>query len=117
MNPAFASGQARLHAMEPPGMSNQVTCITKPHPHSPREHITEIGGYRPDGAWWQAALDDVVRMIDSGQYQFHVQVGLYNVAVETYEHNGRRFVRTTADETRVDNLLSLDQCPVRNRAA
>jgi hypothetical protein len=31
-------------------MPSQITCITKPHPHSPLEHITNVGGRRNNGA-------------------------------------------------------------------
>jgi uncharacterized protein DUF3892 len=97
-------------------MSNQVTCITKPHPHSPREHITHVGGLNGSGGYWYHTREQVANMIDSGQYYFHVKVGRYDVPVTTYVRNGVKFIRTVADDTTRDNLLSLDQCPVRHAA-
>lgn len=94
-------------------ISNQVTCITKPHPHSPREHITHVGGVSPSGAPWYYTREQVANMIDSGNYKFHVKVGRYDVPVMTYVKNGVKYIRTVADETTRDNLLSLDQCPSR----
>ncbi len=47
-------------------ISNQVTCITKPHPHSPREHITHVGGINPSGPTWDYTREQVANMIDSG---------------------------------------------------
>jgi hypothetical protein len=38
-------------------ITNQVTCITKPHPHSPREHITHVGGVNPQGQYWYYTRD------------------------------------------------------------
>jgi hypothetical protein len=92
-------------------ISNQVTCITKPHPHSPREHITHVGGINPSGQSWYYTREQVANMIDSGSYCFHVKVGRYDIPVTTYVKNGIKYIRTVADETTLDNLLSLDQCP------
>lgn len=94
-------------------MSNLVTCITKPNPHSPREHITHVGGLNPQGGGWYLTRQQVADMIDSGRYAFHVKVGGYVAPVTTYVRNGVKFIRTVADETVRDNLLNLDQCPVR----
>jgi uncharacterized protein DUF3892 len=35
----------------------------------------------------------------------------YDIPVTTYVKNGIKYIRTVADETTFDNLLSLDQCP------
>lgn len=94
-------------------ISNQVTCITKPHPHSPREHITHVGGINTNGQYWYYTREQVADMIDSGNYRFHVRVGRYDIPVTTYTKHGIKYIRTVADETTVDNLLSLDQCPAR----
>jgi hypothetical protein len=97
-------------------VSNQVTCITKPHPHSPREHITHVGGVNSEGAFWYYTRLEVADMIDSGRYNFHVKVGRYDIPVTTYVRNGVKYIRTAPDETTKDNLLSLDQCPLRGAA-
>lgn len=40
----------------------QVTCITKPHPQSPHEHITHLGN--PAGGWrW--TREEVIRSIEA----------------------------------------------------
>jgi hypothetical protein len=97
-------------------VSNQVTCITKPHPHSPREHITHVGGLNANGDFWYFTRERLANMIDSGQYNFHVRVGGYDVPVRSYVLHGVKYIRTAADDTIRDNLLSLDQCPVRRVA-
>lgn len=94
-------------------ISNQVTCITKPHPHSPREHITHVGGVNSGGQYWYYTRTQVADMIDSGNYRFHVKVGRYDIPVTTYVKSGIKYIRTVADDTTVDNLLSLDRCPVK----
>jgi hypothetical protein len=95
---------------------NQVTCITKPHHMSPLEHITHVGGLNQNGGSWYYTREEVADMIDSGQYQFHVIVGRYNVPVTTYVRNGVKFLRTVPDQTTRDNLLSLNECSVRSAA-
>jgi hypothetical protein len=91
---------------------NRVTCITRPHPHSPREAITHLGGISGSGDRWYLTRQQVAAAIDSGQYDFHVRVGAYDIPVRTYMLHGVKYVRTVADDTIVDNLLSLDQCPL-----
>ena len=95
---------------------NRVTCITKPHHLSPLEHITHVGGLNPSGNYWYYTREEVADMIDSGRYKFHVVVGRYDVPVETYVRNGVKFLRTVPDGTTRDNLLSLNECPVRRAA-
>ena len=78
-------------------VSNLVTCIVKPHPHSPREHITHLGGVRPDGGQWYHTRQEVADMIDSGRANFHVKVGRYDVPVRTYVLHGVKYVKTMFD--------------------
>ena len=56
--------------------SNRVTCITKPHPHSPLEHITHVGGVNSQGQSWYYARQRVADMIDSG-----TKIARFNVEV------------------------------------
>jgi len=97
-------------------MTNRVTCITKPHPHSPREHITHVGGVNSQGQYWYYTRQQVADMLDSGNYSFHVKVGIYDVPVRTYILHGIKYLRTASDDTTKDNLLSLDQCPLHQAA-
>ncbi len=47
----------------------QVTCITKPHPQSPHEHITHLGN--PAGGWtWPR--EKVIESIDAKTNTFYV---------------------------------------------
>lgn len=90
----------------------QVTCITKPNPQSPHEHITELGNPR---AGWKWTREQVIASIDAKTNTFFVldpgngkrsNVGVVRPA-------GRpAYVRTHADGDWNDNLLSLTQCPL-----
>jgi len=93
--------------------SNRITCITKPHPHSPLEHITHVGGVNSQGQSWYYARQRVADMIDSGRHVFRVKAGRGEIPVSTYVRNGSKFIRTIADGTARDHILSLDQCPLR----
>jgi hypothetical protein len=90
----------------------QVSCITKPHPQSPHEHITHLGN---PAVGWKWTREDVIASIDANTNTFFVidsrsgkraDVGVVRPA-------GRApYLRTYADGDWNDNLLSLNQCPV-----
>jgi hypothetical protein len=90
----------------------QVTCITKPHPQSPHEHITELGNPR---AAWKWSRDQVIASIDAKSNTFFVidpRTGK-RANVGVVRSPGRAaYLRTFADGDWNDNLLSLDQCPI-----
>lgn len=90
----------------------QVTCITKPHPQSPHEHITELGNPM---AGWKWSRDQVIASIDAKSNTFFVvdprNGKRSNVGV--VRSPGRAaYLRTHADGDWNDNLLSLNQCPI-----
>jgi hypothetical protein len=68
----------------------KVTCITKPHPQSPHEHITHLGN---PAANWKWTSEQVIGSIDAKTNTFYV--------IDPY--NGKHWN---------NNLLSLDQCPL-----
>jgi hypothetical protein len=89
----------------------QVTCITKPNPQSPHEHITHIGSL--NGAW-KLTREEVIASIDAKTNTFYVidprtgkrsEVGVVRAAGHA------PYLRTYADGNWNNNLLSLDQCP------
>ena len=90
----------------------QITCITKPNPLSPHEHITHVGNPQVP---WKLAVPDVIKHIDNKIDTFFVvdpRTGK-RANVGVVRANGRApFIRTYADRVWNDNLLSLDQCPV-----
>ena len=48
----------------------QVTCITKPHPQSPHEHITHVGN---PSAGWNWPREQVVASIEAKTNTFFVR--------------------------------------------
>jgi hypothetical protein len=86
-------------------MNRQITCIVKPNVHSTHEAITEVGGPGFRVSRTECANDIVAR-----RHNYHVKVGLYDVAVTAYERNSTWYIKTKPDSTQKDNLLSLRQC-------
>jgi nucleotide-binding universal stress UspA family protein len=86
-------------------MASQITCITKPHPHNDHEAITNVGG-----AAFYITRQECANNIDSGRETYFVHVGAFRTEVTTYVKNGVKYIRTRADSTQKDNLLSLPQC-------
>jgi hypothetical protein len=92
----------------------RITCINKPDRNSPVEHITHVGGY--GGTQWKLSVEEVMRRIESkgtDHEDFYVHTGNAeaDVIVIQATANKRKHIRTVADSTKVDNLLSLPECP------
>ena len=89
----------------------QVTCITKPHPNSPHEHITHLG----NPPTWKLTREQVIACIEGKTDTFYVldpyngkraDVGIFRAAGHP------PYLRTYADGDWNNNLLSLNQCPI-----
>jgi len=90
----------------------QVTCITKPHPQSPHEHITHVGN-PPQWVW---PREDVITSIEAKTNTFFVRdpySGKRSEIGVVREPGKAPYLRTYADGNWNNNLLSLDQCPYR----
>jgi hypothetical protein len=90
----------------------QVTCIVKPHPLSPHEHITHVGN--PAGQWmWPR--EQVVASIDAKTNTFFVLAPISGKRADigVVRENGKApYLRSYADGQWTNNLLSLNQCPI-----
>ena len=95
----------------------QITCVVKPHPQSPHEHITHLGNPQSWGMWTR---EQVIASIDARTHTFFVR-DPYNGKrsdVGVVRQIGKQpYLRTHADGYWNNNLLSLVQCPVRSVAA
>jgi len=90
----------------------QVTCITKPHPQSPHEHITHLG----NPPTWLWRREQVIASIAAKTNMFFVRDPYNGNRVEVgvvHPTHGAPYLRTYADGQWDNNLLSLNQCPVR----
>jgi hypothetical protein len=93
----------------------KVTCITKPHPQSPHEHITHLGNPIATTPWkW--TREEVIASIDAGTNTFYVTDpnSGKRADVKVVRQAGKApYVQTYVDGDWKNNLLSLDQCPIR----
>jgi hypothetical protein len=90
----------------------QVTCITKPHPLSPHEHITHLGN---PVVGWKWSREEVIASIDAGTNTFFVKdpyTGKRSEVAVVRPTSREAYLRTHADGDWNDNLLSLNQCPL-----
>lgn len=85
----------------------RVTCINKRGSHyDPHERISHIGG---DG--WKLSEGEAIRAIENYTSSFYTLVNGKEADVIVDTRNGRKYLKTTADGYRPDNLLSLPECP------
>jgi hypothetical protein len=90
----------------------RIDCVNKPDRNSPHEHITHVGGPKPDGSGrWKDPTSNVVALIESGNHRFYTSEGGVTawVGVRT-SAAGHKFLQTYADKVWTNNLLALKEC-------
>lgn len=91
----------------------RVTCITKPNAQSPHEHITHLGSSAGN---WNWTREQVIQSIDAKTNTFYVldPVSGQRADIGVVREAGKApYVRTYADGRWNNNLLSLNQCPLK----
>lgn len=91
----------------------QITCVNKPDRMSPHEHITHVGN---PAAGWKWTREQVIASIDAGANTFYTvdPVTGRRADVAVVREAGRQpFLRTHADGKWNNNLLALNECPLR----
>jgi Protein of unknown function (DUF3892) len=94
----------------------QVTCITKPHPQSPHEHITHLGNRQGPNGGWMWTREQVIASIDAKTNTFFVidPTSGKRADIGVVREPGKApYVKTYADRTWNNNLLSLNQCALQ----
>ncbi len=89
----------------------QIRCINKSDRTSPHERIRSVGGINPDGGRWKQSVATTIQEIESKEWSFYVSVGGVTADVIIATNDGHKYLRTTADSSTRDNLLSLPECP------
>lgn len=87
-------------------MADQITCINKDDRQNPYQRITHVGG-----VGWKMTQQDAIRAIENRQRSFYVSRGgrAVGVIVATSQY-GNRYLKTEADSSEPNNLLSLPEC-------
>ncbi|HTR81758.1 MAG TPA: DUF3892 domain-containing protein [Bacteroidota bacterium] len=88
----------------------RVSCINKSDRYNPHERIINVGGVE-NHLNWKMSQPDAIKGILAKTHSFYVQAGGYTTEVEVAYHQQHPYLRTVEDPTRVDNLLSLPECP------
>jgi hypothetical protein len=90
---------------------HRIDCIIKQDRYNPHERILEIGGRNPDGTRWRISQQRAVQGVLNKEWSFFVHVGSAEADVIVAYHLGNPYLKTKADTTTKDNLLSLVSCP------
>ncbi len=88
----------------------QIQCINKSDRQNRHERIKNVGGVH-NGERWKITEDQAIAYIENGTYRFWTSGGGTSTWVIIALHNGRKYLKTEADSTAKDNLLSLPECP------
>jgi hypothetical protein len=87
----------------------QISCINKRDRHNAHERIQNVGGYGTKQ--WKITEEEAIAFIEKKEWEFYVSVNGRTVDVEVAKHEGRKYLKTTADGYAPNNLLSLPECP------
>ena len=89
----------------------QVSCINKADRQDRWDRISHVGGNNDDGTRWRMTQADAIKAIEDGKYAFYTHVGGESSWIIVASREGRKYLKTEADTTTKDNLLSLPECP------
>ena len=90
----------------------RIDCINKTDRPSRHERISHVGGRNANGTNWRMTEDAAIAGIENGTWEFYV-TGLNNSQVKVVievSAGGHKYLKTKADTTTRDNLLSLPEC-------
>ena len=92
-----------------------VSCIRKRGNHlNPHERIEGLGGVHNGKRWYQTE-EQIIAELETPEptrrWNFYTSVDGKSAWVIVAVHNGRKYLKTTADGYEPNNLLSLPECP------
>ena len=87
----------------------QVNCIVKRGDHlDPHERIEALGN---SNANWILSEGEVIRRIEMRQESYYTLVNGRRADIVVAAHNGRKYLKTSADGYALNNSLNLNDCP------
>lgn len=92
-------------------MAAQISCVNKQPRNDPHLRISHVGGVNDQGQRWKWTTDQAIAAIEARTHTFYVMAGGRRAdVIVAVSVAGNKYLKTTADDTRVDNLLSLPEC-------
>lgn len=89
----------------------QVTCINKSDRTDPHERIISIGGVDANNNKWKQLQEAAIQNIENNKYSFYViSSGIKTKVIVAESARGHKYLKTEADSTTSNNLLSLPEC-------
>ncbi len=84
----------------------KIDCVNKPNRNSPHEHITHVGGPKPDGSGrWKDTVPAVVKFIEAGTHRFYTSEGGASAWVGVADECRRQQVPPDSCRWRVEGQL------------
>jgi hypothetical protein len=80
--------------------------------YNPHERIQAVAG-NAGGGWYRSEAQVIEDIDRTGLNSYYVSINGRTVDVVTASHQGRRYVKTTADGYAPNNLLALPEPPAR----
>jgi hypothetical protein len=77
----------------------------------PPEGVQYIGGKKQDGTVFKHSKEDAINNIEVKKDNYEVNVGDKTAQVVVATNEGRKYLKTSLDKERENNLLSLPKCP------
>lgn len=89
----------------------RVTCINKSNRTDIHEKIINIGGVNPDNSQWRQSQEKAIQNIEDSKCSFYViSNGIKTNLIVAKSAFGHKYLKTQADSTTSNNLLSLPEC-------
>jgi hypothetical protein len=94
------------------GPARRVTCINKTNREDPTQRITHVGDESSILGGWRMTLDEAIAFIDRGGTLYVQEDGKPVEVFPRQGPSGKRYLTTTRDDTRENNLLRLPECKI-----
>ena len=92
-------------------LRKEVTCVNKDDRHNPYERITHVGG---EGGLltgrWKMTQEEAIEYIEGGNMLLVDDNGSCVRVIVAQSPHGNKHLKTEADGTEPNNLLSLPEC-------
>ncbi|MEY9880500.1 DUF3892 domain-containing protein [Bradyrhizobium sp. USDA 329] len=71
---------------------------------TPHERLSHVGGLNPDVKPWKRSIDQVVKDLESAEWELYVEENGRRVDVVWATHKRHNYLKTTADDTQPDSI-------------